>query len=234
MSKTDAKFAAIDFDGTLLHNVVVSHACFCMLLAKEGIPPISLETYQQCVDMKNKTKFMRKAGFSVWKLLALQCSPSRRKEMTAFYNRQYALRARDIVLREGVQEGLAALREQGVACFIWSNAGRHVIDFQAKRLEIADHFSEILCSGEGRVGPKGRWLKRYITKHNISPRNLVLIGDTYEEPTTALDLGATSIVLTGGYSTPQRLAASKPHHIVDSWHEIPAKVKAHFANGGPR
>lgn len=234
MSASERKVGGIDFDGTLLNNVELSHKCFCLMMERVGGKPITLERYREVCDLGNKWWFYLRAGFPVHKFAGYMVSPARRKELIGWYRGMYLSQLNDVPLRDGVVEGLHALREQGLDLVIWSNAQTKVVEPQLKRLGLDHFFSHSLCGRDGLKGPKSVWLQRYLRSEGIRPQNLVVIGDSQEEPRTAHEIGAWSIALQGGYTSPKRLAASKPHHMVDSWHEIPSKVHAVFANGGPQ
>ena len=57
-------------------------------------------------------------------------------------------------------------------------------------------------------------------QHNLPPENAIIVGDTPEETHIARDTGLTSIALTGGFATTERLRAAEPDCLLNSLTEM--------------
>ena len=71
-----------------------------------------------------------------------------------------------------------------------------------------------------------RALAAFMAKRGYQPQDVVIVGDSDEEPAIARQLGLTSIGITDGYITEKRLRAAKPDYIINSLKEIASIVSS--------
>jgi len=226
MKNLTQKLYAFDWNGTLFDDSRVIHQCFVTVQKAYGYEPCSFEDYQRWFEFPID-RLYRNAGFSD-ELIATKI-----EEMQKCWHAAYAVFEKRTALRAGAEQMLREITSENVHCVIFSNHFKGPIETQCARLHISPFFQEVLASKDLdeqlQAPPKKERLLRYMERNKISPSRAILIGDTEEEVSVAREFGATSIAITGGWATAERLAACHPDHTIDSLSEIPAIGREVFA-----
>lgn len=211
------RLVVFDWNGTLLSDTVPSWKAANICLNYYGAPSISLQRYRETFHFP-VIHFYKLNGCDVDDVLA-------RKEeaYTAFQTayEKFAVHART---RRGTREVLTWLQQQNIPAIILSNYLKAKIEEQLRRLKLRHFFTDISGHTDGmkilQSTSKMERLSGYLTQHGYRPENIVIIGDSDEEPTLARHLSLTSIGITGGYITEKRLRAAKPDHIIHNLKEL--------------
>jgi phosphoglycolate phosphatase len=213
----NGKHIVFDWNGTLLDDIHALHECTNVLLESLGHKRVPLDDFRANYFIPFD-QFYRKLGFDdaqVEKLMDLENS---------VFHDNYEPLAHKIGLRKGAEEILRHTRANGVRNYILSN---HIVDpirAQLRRLDIEQHFTEVLAYADRatqfRDMTKGERLRRYRQEHNIAPEHTIIIGDTAEEIHIAHEQGLTSVAITGGCATEERLRAENPDHLIHSLPEL--------------
>jgi phosphoglycolate phosphatase-like HAD superfamily hydrolase len=209
-----------DWNCTLLDDIELVLEATNALLAYGRKPPIDLLTYQTRITLPLQD-FYRSVGFS-----AAELEQGFAAIQDVFHD-YYEARVHTQQLRHGAVELLAAAEAAGVPCLILSNHLEQPIRVQLERLNIHQHFAEVLAYADRATQfkheSKGQRLQRFMVQYGLSGADCVIIGDTAEEQHIAQELGMTGVALTGGFFTPERLTEAQPHHLLhglDEFHGV--------------
>lgn len=209
--------AVFDWNGTLLNDMDATHVATNASLAFFGKAPITRRQEQEHFTFP-LIHFYEKMGISVDEYL------EHAEEVGNLFNKIYTEESAACGLREGAQDLLGWLRSNGVACMVLSNHRDNLLKADVTRLGVADHFDTI----SGNANPativqglsKQIRLEEYLAAHGYDAAKAFIIGDSHEEPELARRLGLTSISITGGLMTEERLARVGADFQVDSLVEV--------------
>lgn len=189
-----------------------------MCLEFYGAEPITLEQYRETFTFPI-LHFYKKNGLSVDQVLA------KKDEANVIFQAAYERLAARARTRKGARDLLQWIKDTGMSCIILSNYRTEKIKQHLKRLKIEHYFSHVSAFGcEGAtivetVNKKER-LAEFMVKRGYKPQDVVIVGDSTEEPEIGRALGLKSIGITEGYITNARLRAAEPDYIVESLSEI--------------
>ena len=211
-----AKFIVWDWNGTLFDDAHAVLATTNQLLENLGRAPVSVADFHAHYAIPLES-FYRNLGITDAEMPAMVSKGS------AFHD-YYEPRAAKVGLREGAKDLLAMTHGHNIQTLILSN---HIVDairVQLSRFEIEHLFHEVLAYANRDVQfldmTKGERLRRYMATHGHNPQNGIIIGDSPEEIEIARELGLVGVAITGGCVSEQRLAATKPDHLIHSLPEL--------------
>lgn len=207
-----------DWNGTLLADTRVVFACTNHVLKTVlDHQEISFTHYRNSYDMPISKIYVR-AGVDEKLFMA------RRKELGTAFHDTYMAKSGATRLRRGARALLNKLRQHHVVSVVLSNHITGEIRRHTKRLEIDGHFHDVLANAsreeQAQNRPKADRLHAFMEAHKLTPSQMVIVGDSAEEPEIAHQLGMTGIAITDGHVSTARLRAAKPHHLVNTLHEV--------------
>ncbi len=220
--------AVFDWNGTLLNDMEATHIATNASLAFFGKAPITRQQEQEDFSFP-LIHFYEKMGVSVDQYL------EHAEEVGNLFNKIYTEESARCGLREGARELLDWLKGHGVVCTILSNHRDSLLQADVARLGIAEYFDAI----SGNKNPativqglsKQVRLEEYLNAQGYRAERAFIIGDSHEEPELARRLGLTSISISGGLMTEERLIRVGADFRVDSMAEVrPIVEKLWFSN----
>lgn len=223
----DHKLVVFDWNGTLLSDTRPSVEAGNVCLEFYGAAPISLQKYRETFNFPI-LHFYKLNGLSADTVLA------KKDEANVVFQEAYERLAARSRTRRGARALLDWIKSQGMGCIILSNYRTQKIKQHLKRLDLDHYFSTVSafgCNGSSivEVTNKTERLAAFMAKRRFKPEDVVIVGDSTEEPAIARHLGITSIGITDGYITRARLKAAKPDYIIDSLGEIKDILKTRWA-----
>jgi len=99
----------------------------------------------------------------------------------------------DSVLREGIAELLALLRERGVATALVTNNSKPNTEFLLAKFGL--RFDYVITREQGLWKPSGAPFREVLTKLGLGPGECAVVGDTAFDALAALDAGIKTIFL---------------------------------------
>ena len=211
-SKISRKLFVFDWNGTILSDTVPSWKAGNVALEFYGAEPIPLKLHREtfCFPI---VPFYERHGVSEAEVM------ERREEGNETFQTAYSEFAKNARTRTGARDLLNHLNERDVECIILSNYLTVRIQEHLDRLKIGAYFSHVSgydCDGTTilKSTTKVLRLQSYMEEQGYAPNEVVIIGDTMEEPEIARELGITSVGITGGYITDKRLREARPDYIV--------------------
>jgi len=216
------KHIVFDWNGTLLDDFHAIHQATNHILQSQGHAIIDGNMFRTHYAIPFEG-FYRNLGLNT-----AQTEKMLQLENSTFHD-HYEPLANASVLREGAVEALEHAWTQGLKCYILSNHLVEPIRFQLHRLKIDHYFTEVLAYASRAVQfqdmTKGERLRRYMAQHNIPARETLIVGDTPEETHIAHEQGLTSVAITGGCASEEKLRKEKPNFIIHQLPELKAILK---------
>lgn len=212
-------FAVFDWNGTLLDDVKANVEGTNATLAKLGRAPITLERYRETMDFP-VTHLYARNGVDADTYLA------RADELADAFYESYEKASQNTPLTHGTIELLDWLLDQDVTTMILSNYLHEKLEAQMAARHVHHKFKHI-C-GNDRVLNKGitrttklERLKVYLDEFGYDPAEAFIIGDSLEEIEVGKHLGMTTISVTWGCFSRERLEKGGANHMIDDLAQLP-------------
>jgi phosphoglycolate phosphatase len=217
-----------DWNGTVLADTIPSWKASNVMLEFHGVAPISYQKFRQTFHFP-VIHFYKLNGCDVDDVLA------RREESNTLFQSTYESLSTNVRTRRGVREILHWLEDIGVTCMILSNYRTKKIRAKLDTLGLSRFFPHISANNDDGTSiltatSKLERLSLFITQHGFKPANTFIIGDSAEEPDVARHLGLTSIGITGGIISEDRLRHARPDHIVHNISHVKKIFEERWAN----
>ena len=136
--------------------------------------------------------------------------------LARYRERQWERRARDFVLREGVRETLAALRERGLHLGIVSNIDDDQLAPMLALSQVEPHFHSVLSSEYAQsCKPDPGIFSEALRRAECAPHEALFVGDSlHQDIAGANRLGLRSVLI---WSDPEReppIGEHQPKHVI--------------------
>lgn len=214
---TKQKLAIFDWNGTLFDDAAANLSASNASLHVFNAPSISMEQYRDTFDFP-VIHFYERNGVSMDDYLRMP------DEANHAFIDHYERRAKKCSLRDGAEDLLVRLKAEGYHCMVLSNHEQLLLRAQVRRQKIHQYFEYI--SGNRDTGTivtamnKEQRLRDYLIDNNYDPEQAFIIGDSFEEPHIARDIGLKSINITGGAISRERLIKANADAIIDHFDEL--------------
>ncbi len=201
-----------DWNGTLCDDVALSLEAVNDMLSRRGRNGITMEEYYSYMGTPISKFYEHLFDFSVDPMEQLS---------REFYG-YYQANVHTLRLREGVEEILKTLQEQGVKQFILSSSHKDSILPLACKWGILHYFDAVLGAEDWKVGSKAERARFFCCENNLCNEETWFIGDLLHDLETAEHCGASCLLLPGGHQAERLLKQTGSYcsHI----REIPACI----------
>ena len=193
-----AKHIIWDWNGTLLDDVQPCVDSVNQMLAARQLPALSLDRYLDIFDFP-VISYYERLGFDLktedWDAIANE------------FHRYYEEFSANSVLREGVEETLNTISEQGLQMSILSASEITVLERMLKQRKIQNFFQHVVGLDNRHASSKLEQGKQLLKAIGTAPDEIILIGDTNHDHDVSKELGIQCILLTGGHQSARRLTA---------------------------
>ncbi|MFP4097414.1 MAG: HAD family hydrolase [Alphaproteobacteria bacterium] len=211
---TQKKLAVFDWNGTLLADTVIGWHATKPCLEFYGVAPMSLKRQREIFDFPI-VRFYERAGCDINHVMATK------EESNALFQDHYDRLSTKARTRRGAKLLLDWLAARDVTCIILSNYIGDKINNHLERLNIGHYFSYVSanqCNGITVLDTtnKQQRLGRFMDENGYVPDNTMILGDSMEEPEIGRALGITSIGITNGCISEQRLRAARPDYVISA------------------
>jgi phosphoglycolate phosphatase-like HAD superfamily hydrolase len=169
-------------------------------------------------------EFFRRMGMPLPEILRELGLPA---EMSVKYREMSHGLYKQIRVVPGTHSALELLSDIGLPLGLMTGKDR------ARTLEILGHcgirhfFSGIVCGDDqypGKPAPDGLWALASL--FDVSPKRLVMIGDSLLDVRCGLAAGALTVATTWGFESPQRMAESGAHICASSFDGLESWILA--------
>jgi len=186
-----------DFNGTLLDDVDLGIECANVMLSRRGLPVIP-----------DRKKYFEVFGFPIedyYRRLGFDFSREPYEVLAHEWIAEYRSRERDVPLRAGVVEALAAVKDAGVRQVVLSATEARMLREQLSDLGILGYFDEVVGRGDiyapDKTGLACRWAEER------KPFPCLMIGDTEHDLACASAAGFDCLLVRGGHTSDADLDA---------------------------
>ncbi|MDF1563055.1 MAG: HAD hydrolase-like protein [Deltaproteobacteria bacterium] len=187
-----------DWNGTLLDDAWLCVEVMNGLLSRRGLPPLSLERYQEVFAFPVKDYYVG-LGFDFaaepWEAVGTE------------FIEGYEAGQRGCQLQPGAREVLEAIAGRGIGQSVLSASQRTRLHRQARDHAIDHHFSELLGLDDHYAGGKIEIGRDWLDETGIDPATTLLVGDTDHDLEVAEALGLRCYLVPSGHQSAGRLAA---------------------------
>ncbi|MBN2763287.1 MAG: HAD hydrolase-like protein [Bacteroidales bacterium] len=203
----DIKYIILDFDGTIADTLGMAIKIFNRIAPEYDCKPINGEDWE-LIRTKRPQDLLKVYGVTNFKLVLILLRI--RKEMSRLIpeivpvkNITDALR---VIKKSGLRLGILTSNSRfNVSAFLEDNGLSEVIDF--------------IYSGKSLFG-KDRVLLRLFDHENISPENVIYIGDETRDIEASKKAGIPVIAVAWGLNKKDFLASLHPDQIADTPEEL--------------
>lgn len=216
------KLVAFDWNGTIFADTKAIFESNGKSLKVLNLKPISFNDFQKHYDVPIK-KFFLALGAKEGDV------NSKAGEVINAFQSAYEKRVAKVRTRANVRQLLEFLSKEKIGAIIFSNHIRESILKHLARLKIQNYFVEVLANSHLDLPLKGRnkneKLKAFMEKKNLSPDEVLIIGDTIEEVEIGKELGCYTVAITHGNCSTSRLKKAKPDFLVNSLKGVTLIIK---------
>lgn len=188
-----------DWNGTLFDDVPVCVEVENRLLARRGLPLLTVERYREIFTFPVE-EYYRAAGLD----LEREPFPALAEEYITGYNAA----AESCGLYPGARQVLDQLRREGWRQILVSASEKGALAAQVESRGIRGCFEAVLGIGDVLAAGKAGLAGAYLRREGIAPEEAVFVGDTLHDWEVAEELGCRCLLIAGGHQSRARLAES--------------------------
>ncbi|MBL8121633.1 HAD family hydrolase [Candidatus Saccharibacteria bacterium] len=214
--KLSIKAVVFDLDGTILDTFEHIVQAFELVLPRfdvhverEAIRAVIGKTLHEC--------------YATFVPASLVVEAAKLHHQTQQSPEMYAL----ITAYDGLLDCLDNLKALGYKVAVLTNRSRNSVDLIFSHMKLENIFDVVVTADESPAPkPDPRSVKRLSAELSLRPSELLMVGDTHIDVTTAINAGmAASVGVTHGFGEEQELRAAGADYIVHSLGALPDILK---------
>ncbi len=204
---TQPKYVFFDFDGTLVDSldILVSH--YNQLAPRFNCIPVEASNREE-LRKTAPTQILKQHNIKHWKIPFL----------AYFMRKSMKEGLKDVAVFEGIPELLENLIQAGYLLGVLTSNSSKNARMVLQKNGLEHQFKLILSSG--RLLGKTSAMKKILKSLDISPQEIVYIGDETRDITFCQKLGIPVIAVTYGFAHEELLTQKKPNFLAHSPSEI--------------
>ena len=202
------KLIAFDFDGVLVdslrHNIKITNtAC-----GKFGsVKDVTVEDLQ---------KIDRMAFDDVAELIGVP--KENFKPCLDLINQQLVATYDALLPFPGIEDSLRILSKSSILTIIVTHNTEFAVNAFLKKYNMSDFFAQVM--GAETKGEKAAKLAIAAKEFHIATKEMIMVGDSAGDMTSAVEAGALPIGVTWGFQKPEKLISAGAVRILNTPHEI--------------
>jgi phosphoglycolate phosphatase len=185
-----------DWNGTLFNDVHLCNDIVNNLLEKNGIAPLSLQTYREIFTFPIKNYYIE-AGFDF--------SKTSFEILGREFMDEYERRKTEAAIFNNVRDILEFVKGRGLTQSILSAYVQNVLEEFVEYFKIRDYFIGLAGLDNIYAESKIEIGKKWIEKLRYDEKDILLIGDTKHDFEAAEALGVDCVLVTTGHQSQKRL-----------------------------
>lgn len=211
---------AIDLDGTLLDTIPDLCRAVNLVLADLSFAPLPIDLVKTFVG-KGLGEHMRK---SLRVAMGREPDDAEKSQAMDLYRTHYAAHIADhTTIYPGVVEGLDAFKSRGLPMSVVTNKWTTNTETLLAHFKIDAYFDHIVCGDTLATNKPDPGMMFFSAgRHDVHPREMLMIGDSGNDSRSAQAAGAPVILMNYGYSEGENLADLRANAIVSTFTAIPA------------
>ena len=204
------KVVIFDFDGTLADTFDIIVGITNRLSVEFGYKPARKDEIPD-IQKLSPLQLINQSGISIFKLPFLL----RRIRL------EFQKEVQNVNLFVGIKEVLLELKHQGYKLGIITSNGRENVQFVLQKYDLL--LFEFMFSGITLFG-KHRVLKKYLKSENISPEEVVYVGDETRDINGAKKAKTKVIAVSWGFNSRESLSEYQPDALIEKPQELIAAI----------
>jgi phosphoglycolate phosphatase len=192
-----------DWSGTLVNNLESVYEATMMVFKKLGGKRISLDEYKK----ENVSPYM-----NFWN----KYFPDLTKEQQDVLFKEAIKNAPQAKLYDGVPETLKRLHSKGIKLIVMSSQHQEQLEIEAERYGIKRYIQTFISGVHDKKGV----ILGVVSQYGLNPVTTLCIGDTVAEVETGKMAKLTTVALTWGFDSRDKLSQAKPDYIFDNLSQL--------------
>lgn len=188
-----------DWNGTLLNDAEVCLTTMNKMLNLRDLPTINISTYKDLFNFPVE-EYYQKIGFDFQK-------ESFEKLSVEFID-AYTLNLNTAPIVSGAEQVLKLLTSLRKENVILSAMKQDMLSKSVQEKGIENYFRDILGISDIYAASKVSLALEYVKKRDLSPENILFIGDTIHDYEVADEIGSRCILIADGHQSEERLRAT--------------------------
>ncbi|MFH1387589.1 MAG: HAD-IA family hydrolase [bacterium] len=210
MNKKPIKIIFFDLDGTLVNSIPPAIVAIQAMMNELGYPPKSVADINKYVGFGENPLVAGAIGSQ---------DKDKIEQAKNLYFELYKIKLKEIPLYPHIKEFLEAVK--GKIMIIVSNKGDALIHEILENHGIACYFSQVLGGDSSLcLKPDPCAILDLLKKHQISPKEALMIGDMTVDIKTGQNAGILTCAVTYGFDDREKLEELKPDFLVDDLLEL--------------
>lgn len=205
------KLVAFDWNGTILADTYAVFEADNEIIKYLGLKPNTFFRFRKYFDVP-VIKYFEALGADKKQL------HEESEKIAKIFHDYYEPRAQKVRTRSHARTVLVWLEKQKIPTAIFSNHVTDKIHNQLKRLRIEKYFREVLANDSNhsayRMRSKQNRLLKYMEEKSLTPKEVLIVGDTVEEIQIAKEIGCMCVAITQGNCAADRLEKAKPDYLI--------------------
>lgn len=189
-----------DWNGTLLDDLWLCVDTINVLLQKYDKPPLTTEGYLQVFDFPVK-EYYKKIGFNF--------DETPFETVGTEFIDMYRNRWREASLHDGVVETLQFCADHDIKQSIISAADSAILNESIQHFGLTPYFERLNGLDHHYATSKLEIAKDYVNSLEVSPVDILLVGDTTHDFHVADAIGVSCILFSGGHHPVNKLRACR-------------------------
>jgi phosphoglycolate phosphatase len=188
----------LDFDGTLIDSAPDIHAATNLLLARQGLGPLTLAQVKSMIG-HGVRKLVERAYAACGRPLDDAALDAEFATMMEIYFSHLTVLTR---LMPGAREAVDALRADGVALALVTNKPQRFSEAILDHFGLLDAFGAVIGGDAGYVKkPAPDMLLAALERLGVAAGEAAMIGDSGADVESARAAGLPVVIVEGGYTT---------------------------------
>lgn len=204
-----------DWNGTIVDDTALCLDIINGQLRHYNKPPVSLERYRELFDFPLQ---------GLYKRLGFDFSTEPYQGVNGAFLVEYNRRRMECPLRDGVVEVLDELAVRDIGCSVLSAYATDLLQEAVRHYGLSDRFKAIVGLDNTLATGKTDEGKRLVDRLGFAPSQLMLVGDTTHDFAVAREIGATCVLVSGGYQSRAKLETCGIP-VLDSCRGLPALLR---------
>ena len=185
-----------DFNGTLLDDVSLSVSSVNALLARRGLPSLTVTAYREVFGFPISA-YNRAIGFDL--------EAESMETISDQFHVEYMRGLPEMTLHRDVPEALEAFRASGLRQFVLSAMEEKRLRGAIEALGIGSFFDAVYGLGDLLGHSKVARGRELLRDHRIDPAQALMIGDTDHDAEVARELGTQVALVAQAHQSAARL-----------------------------
>lgn len=214
------KLIAFDLDGTLLDSVPDLAVAADQTVQALGFSSVAEEQVRDYVG--NGADLLIGRALSQSMQVSAELSPELLKRARVMFDDNYGKTGhKNSHLYPNVRDTLNALHQAGYVLAVVTNKPSQFVPDILAQHEIDGFFSDVL-GGDAftEKKPNPMPLNYLLEKHQVSPEQMLMVGDSKNDILAAKNAGCASFGLTYGYNHGEPIEQSQPTYVADNVSEL--------------